>query len=134
MVTKTKASTRNRRAETLLLPLNWRFNRGLDHFVEDLAKLFQTGGRYDHIVTASVDVFRNAKKAAPWIFFQGENKGFPFDLNFLGLFKVSSIFTGGLGGPALYATGNLRPDEDGRSFEIIISFLSLPAPLFMRRR
>ena len=46
------------------------------------AKFFQAGGRNNHIVAAAIDIFGDAQKPAPGIFFQGEDKGFPLDLDF----------------------------------------------------
>lgn len=63
------------------------FGRGLaggaDHFVNDAAKIFQAGGGNDDGVTAAIDVFGDAKKAAAGIFLQGEKESFSFDLYFV---------------------------------------------------
>jgi hypothetical protein len=54
----------------------------LGHVFQNLAELFQTSGRNNHIVAAAIDIFSNPKKPAPGILFQRKNKGLPFDLNF----------------------------------------------------
>ena len=66
----------------------------LNHRLQQLPEIFQSGSRDDNRVAAAADILRYAQKAAAGIFFQGKNEKLAFNLNSIG-------FNGVLGGGRL---------------------------------
>ena len=63
--------------------LGRRLAGGFNHFVYDAAEIFQTSRGDDDGVAATVDIFGDAEKAAPRVFFQSEEKSLSLDLHFI---------------------------------------------------
>src|SRR6267142_2411427 len=63
--------------------------RGLHHVVHELLEIFQPGGGNDNGIAPAADILRNPQKTAARIFFQGEHKSFPLDLD---LVRLESLF------------------------------------------
>ena len=65
--------------------LFWRFIRRLNHFVENLLKFLQAGGRNDDVVPPAVYIFSNAQKPTAGILLEGKQKRLSLDLYFVAL-------------------------------------------------
>src|SRR6266849_10753265 len=60
-----------------------RLARQLHHLINHPLEILQAGGRYDDVVAAAANVFRDAQKAPPRIFLEREHERLALNLYFL---------------------------------------------------
>src|SRR5438132_649931 len=79
---KPKGRRRAKAAKFLRRTAAFRRSRSqcLQHLVESLAEILQTGSGNDDGVPPSIHIFSNAQKPAARIFLQSKDKRFPFNL------------------------------------------------------
>jgi len=64
--------------------LNQRYlRRGLDNFVQSVPEFLEPRGRDDDAIAAATNVFSDAEKSPPGVFFQNEDKCLALDMDSL---------------------------------------------------